>query len=251
MQRMFDADAHRATRQAPFGAHRLRVDSQIIDLPTCYQIVTPSDRSGSLNEILRADVADMAEFDALCAPYRDRGLAFKVCVWPWSKPANLHETLAARGSEHWRARGMYIDTQTNIEPAHRVERVHAARDCEHFAHVWACGWKEPIAAALTDTYAMLERADLDLFVAYLEDEPAGVALCRHQPDYGYLMGAVVLPTCRGRGLYRSLIAARLDWLATNGVRIAVTHAREATSAPILARLGFDTAFRYRMHRILG
>jgi hypothetical protein len=41
---------------------------------------------------------------------------------------------------------------------------------------------------------------------------------------------------------------RLAYLASRGIAIATTHAREATSAPILERLGFRTAFRYTVHR---
>jgi GNAT superfamily N-acetyltransferase len=62
-------------------------------------------------------------------------------------------------------------------------------------------------------------------------------------DAAYLIGGVVLPELRGRGVYRALVRARLE--AVRGrLSLATTHAREATSAPILERLGFRTAFRY-------
>ena len=54
----------------------------------------------------------------------------------------------------------------------------------------------------------------------------------------YLVGGVVLPAFRGRGVYRALIAARLRHARAAGVAVVTTQARAATSAPILARLGF-------------
>jgi GNAT superfamily N-acetyltransferase len=62
-------------------------------------------------------------------------------------------------------------------------------------------------------------------------------------DSVYLQGGVVLPDARGRGLYRALVAARLDHAHAAGRRVATTHAHHRTSAPILARLGFATLAR--------
>jgi hypothetical protein len=53
----------------------------------------------------------------------------------------------------------------------------------------------------------------------------------------------VLPAARGRGAYRALVAARLAFLRARHVEYAVTQAREATSAPMLEHLGFETLFR--------
>jgi GNAT superfamily N-acetyltransferase len=59
-----------------------------------------------------------------------------------------------------------------------------------------------------------------------------------------LLGGVVLPRFRGRGLYRALVRARLSDARTHGIALATSHAREATSAPILERLGFATICRF-------
>jgi FMN phosphatase YigB (HAD superfamily) len=45
-----------------------------------------------------------------------------------------------------------------------------------------------------------------------------------------------------RGVYRALVA-RLAFLRERGIAYAVTNAREATSAPMLEHLGFETLFR--------
>ena len=66
---------------------------------------------------------------------------------------------------------------------------------------------------------------------------------------GYFVGGVVQPSARGRGVYRALVAARLAFLRARGVPYAVTQAREATSAPMLEHLGFETLFRSTCWRL--
>lgn len=61
------------------------------------------------------------------------------------------------------------------------------------------------------------------------------------------MGGVVLPSYRGRGLYRALVHARLAHARARGIAIATSHAREATSAPILEAIGFETVCRFPLY----
>lgn len=68
------------------------------------------------------------------------------------------------------------------------------------------------------------------------------------PGYGYLVGAVILEKFRGLGAYRALVQARLKDLASLEIPFAVTMAREATSAPILEKLGAETTYRAQVFR---
>lgn len=56
-------------------------------------------------------------------------------------------------------------------------------------------------------------------------------------------GAFVLPSHRGRGICRALVAIRIADAAARRVALATSHARPERSAPILARLGFETICR--------
>lgn len=56
----------------------------------------------------------------------------------------------------------------------------------------------------------------------------------------YMMGGVVLPAFRGRGLYRALVDARLALARQRGIELATSLAKSDTSAPILERMGFET-----------
>lgn len=246
--------AHRATRLAPVGAHRLRADSRVIHTADRYQVVTPSDPTGALNEVLWMDLSGPetaidAELDAVFATYAALGIPFKWCVWPWSRPDDLSARLHARGTRSWQARGMSIPCPPPAAGAPAVRPVASEDELAAFARVSAAGWGEPLALVQRDAAAWLRSGTTRLYVAWQGEEPAGVAAARLLDDgAAYLMGAVVLPAHRGRGLYRALVHGRLADLAARGTRLAVTHAREATSAPILERLGFTTELRYVVHQ---
>ncbi len=62
----------------------------------------------------------------------------------------------------------------------------------------------------------------------------------------FLVSASVLKECRGKGIYRALLAHRLGEALKRGFKLAVTHARENTSAPILEKMGFKTAYKYKV-----
>jgi GNAT superfamily N-acetyltransferase len=83
-----------------------------------------------------------------------------------------------------------------------------------------------------------------MFLARWDGEPAAIASYVTFPRSAYLLGGFVLPRFRGRGLYRALIQARLADACARGIALATSHAREATSAPILERLGFATICRF-------
>lgn len=78
-----------------------------------------------------------------------------------------------------------------------------------------------------------------LLLATVDGEPAGSAGLTLYPPLGAIInGGAVRPKFRGRGVYRALLAARLEMARDAGVAgLAVWGG--AMSAPILARLGFE------------
>ena len=68
-----------------------------------------------------------------------------------------------------------------------------------------------------------------------------------EPDvdlFAGLYGGGVEPAYRGKGIYRALVAARADEARRRGYRYLTVDAAD-TSAPILARLGFEALARER------
>jgi GNAT superfamily N-acetyltransferase len=86
-----------------------------------------------------------------------------------------------------------------------------------------------------------------MFLAYDRGVPAATASYVACERSAYLIGGVVLPAHRGRGLYRDLVHARLAHARARGLMLATSHARESTSAPILERLGFETVCQMAMY----
>jgi GNAT superfamily N-acetyltransferase len=231
-------------------------DLRVIERPGWLQIVTPSFKNGGFNEVafasLGASEAD-AVIDATIAEYRALGLRFRWTVGPDSAPPDLAERLARRGLEASMTRGMARSTEGFAPPGGGEARVDEARvdeigaaGLDAFTRVMAEGWGvDPgsLARAHEVIFASSERRQR-LFLASLGGEPAGAASYVAFPRSAYLLGAVVLPRFRGRGLYRALVGARLADARSRGLALATSHARESTSAPLLEGMGFETVCRF-------
>jgi GNAT superfamily N-acetyltransferase len=76
------------------------------------------------------------------------------------------------------------------------------------------------------------------FIGYWQEAPAGAGGYGLVGDVARFWGTAVVPEFRGRGVYRALVHARMTDAKARGARLALVHAREATSSPILQRLGF-------------
>jgi GNAT superfamily N-acetyltransferase len=78
-----------------------------------------------------------------------------------------------------------------------------------------------------------------LLLATIDGEPAGSgSLTLFPPEAAMINGGSVRPKFRGRGVYRALVAARLEIARREGAGGLVVWGG-AMSAPILARLGFE------------
>jgi GNAT superfamily N-acetyltransferase len=120
------------------------------------------------------------------------------------------------------------------------------RTVEEFSRTMAAGWEmdpAPITAFNRLVLAHPNRGH-HLFLARYRGVPAGTAGLVAFERSVYLLGGVVLPAFRKRGLYRALVTARLGYAAGRDIPFATIHARASTSAPLLARLGFETLCRF-------
>ena len=76
------------------------------------------------------------------------------------------------------------------------------------------------------------------YVAYVGGEPVASAGSTVDGDALRFWDGSVLPSHRGRGAYRALVAQRLVDARTTTARFALVKAVDTTSAPILKNLGF-------------
>lgn len=226
-------------------------DLRVIERPGWLQIITPSVKTGGLNEVLFSALDEHdadSVIDAAIAEYRALGLEFRWNVGPGSAPADLGERLARRGLVASWGRAMARSTSAPPEvsgPASEVAEIDATT-VDVFTRVMAEGWNvEPRSLAEVNARTIAAPDSRQrLFLAYRHGEPAAAASYFAFPRSAYLMGGVVLQRHRGRGLYRALVRARLDHARARGISLATSHARESTSAPILEGMGFETICRF-------
>ncbi len=98
------------------------------------------------------------------------------------------------------------------------------------------------------------RRDVDTgrgggLVAYLGDRPVGTGGVTVADDVARLWSGSVLEEHRGRGAYRALLAARLEYAARHGATMALVKGRVETSGPILRRAGFAAHGQERSYRV--
>ncbi|WNG47692.1 GNAT family N-acetyltransferase [Archangium minus] len=229
-------------------------DTQVIERPGWLQLITPSLRQGGLNEVAYSALDEKeadAVIDETLEVYRRLGLRFRWSVGPDSRPADLAERLERRGLRRSETLGMIRGTAeapASPEGDVTVEQVDE-RTVEEYSRTMVEGWEMDDPAPLL-AFNRLVLADPNdrhrLFLARYRGSPAGTAGLVAFERSVYLLGGVVLPAFRERGLYRALVTARLRYAAGRGIPFATSHARASTSAPLLERLGFETLCRFPM-----
>lgn len=220
-------------------------DTRVIERPGWMQLVTPSLPQGGLNEVCLAVLSpDELEpvVDATIASYRALGVRFRWTIGPDSAPESLASCLRSRGFEPQTIWGVArpVEGFDDAPPAGVTIEPVDEDNVVAFTEVMARGWEMDPAPLLAFHRRVLAVAAerLPMQLARFDGEPAGAAVMSLLPRSAFLMGAVVLPEQRGRGLYRALVGSRLRAAAQHGRTLATSHARASTSHPILGRLGF-------------
>ena len=77
-----------------------------------------------------------------------------------------------------------------------------------------------------------------MVVAYTGGGPAGSGGVSLVDGVARLWGGAVVPSERGKGVYRALLATRLSYAVANGAAMALVKGKIDTSGPILRRAGF-------------
>lgn len=211
-------------------------------------MITPSLTRGGLNEVMCSELPEHeadAIIDETIASYRALGIErFRWTIGPRPLPSDLGERLMRRGLVRAESLAMARATEgvSRVDAFGITVELVTDADTASFTSVMAEGWQaDPVQLDVLHRRMLAAPAGRNhLFLARLHGEPAAAAGSADLDRAVYLMGAVVLSRFRGRGLYRALVQARLAHGAARGFAVGVSIARADTSAPVLARLGFET-----------
>lgn len=175
-------------------------------------------------------------------------------------PAGLEAALAGRGGvvdETLDVLARPLDERPDLAVPGDVD-VRWADDIDTFVdsvHLNAdvFGGARPERAALerlfADEQTKLRTGGGGAVVAYVDGVPVGTGGITVAGPDGRLWGGGVLPEARGRGVYRALLAARLDYAAAQRCELAIVKGRVETSGPILRRAGFAPYGQERSYRL--
>jgi GNAT superfamily N-acetyltransferase len=235
------------------GGVQLRTAERLIELYPAFPIPGPNrvcllrcapERVDPMVDEVRAVLAERGQ---RCAWLLDDRVA----------PADLEARLVARGMrcvEEVDAMALPLAAVSDVleaavRPGPGVEIVDGLRDAETYAAAEAvqeAAFGEPMPGSRRQRLANdVADPDRHVFLALADGRPAGAGWATRWRGGVLLTGGAVHPELRGRGVYRALVGARLRLARQTGAAGLVTSARQDTSAPILARLGFRTVGRWR------
>lgn len=170
-----------------------------------------------------------------------------------STPADVEERLLAYGlrrvESDYRADGMLLVTppppaEVEVRPVANAEEYVGALLAQYDAFE-APPDRRQAPDELAEEYELERRGGVVVtYVARLDGRIAGMGRAAFTPRGALMFGGATAPWARGRGAYRALVRARWDEAAARGTPALAVQAG-AMSAPILARLGFETVHRFR------
>lgn len=224
-------------------------DTERVDEPHLRYVFTPSRKDSWPNRVHHFAFADAdadSAIDALLARFRGASVPLKWIVGPGSSPADLAERLERRGLVRYGARAMACETGVRVDaPSSVVVEPLGVASVDVYADTLARGFAQPLPELRAHVEHVLRSGRIThLFLARIGGVPVGAASLSELGRSGFLDAGAVVGEARGRGVYRALVAARLADLRARGIALATTQAREGTSAPILAHLGFETLYRF-------
>jgi GNAT superfamily N-acetyltransferase len=208
---------------------------------------------GSVQRVRLHDVSEAVAWTRRQA--QARGLTTLEWWLGWSAPP-VDEQLLALGlvpDDPPALTGMTLGTEpppapahVELRPIHDVEEQLAALEVDW--DVWDISPEERSQRARWERErfdAIEEAGTVHQWVALVDGRRVGFARGIDMEGGVALMGGVVAPEARGRGVYRALVRARWDHAATRGTPLLVVQAGPM-SAPILGGLGFESHGEIRL-----
>jgi GNAT superfamily N-acetyltransferase len=172
------------------------------------------------------------------------GQDFEWKAFSHDRPADLVQRLAAHNfdvDETEAVLVLEVESAPSAAPSHTVKRIKHPDQLDEAAGVKSQVYGgdadtlfKHLAAELTD-----DPASLSVYLAYLDGTPAACGWIRfpRSSAFASLWGGSTVPELRKRGLYTSLLNARLEEARQRGFRYLTVDAGDM-SRPILEKRGF-------------
>jgi hypothetical protein len=241
--------------EAPIKSFVPAPDTQIISREGWHQTITPSDLTGRMNEIIISHLQKEKvheTFNKIKDEYSQLEIPFQWVIGPMSSPEELKLEVKRHANRSWRFRGMWIESKNDLTPNENIQiQKVTAENFDLYIDAFINCWNDEHAERETiknrKKSLLLPDSKVHQFIALKDSEPVGVASYANQKTYAYLNGGAVAERMRGHGIYMALVQARLFDIYKSGIPVAVTQAKDHTSAPILEKLGFKTIFGAEMY----
>lgn len=211
------------------------------------QIDIPGRDSFIIHSSLDAENVDQA-IDAQIEFFKRRNQNFEWKVFNHDAPPDLKERLAARGFDIGEVEAiMVLDLQSAPEAllqpvAHDVRRITAPEGIRDVVVVQDEIWEDNRGWLGAQLIEELRRTPdhLSIYVAYVEGIPVSSAWVRFpaRGRFASLWGGSTLASYRGRGLYTSLLAVRVQEARQRGTPFLTIDA-SPMSRPIVEKHGFQ------------
>jgi GNAT superfamily N-acetyltransferase len=234
---------------------------ELVRRPDWVQLTTPEAKTPFRNGILRSIVTVDAlayQIERAVAHYRRYGVPFRWFVTPSTRPVDTGDALIDAGFVHADTLHAMAASPADFPEPRRDDvtvEVVGPDTVETWLSVEQRGWGMPDAGierfrkeVISEVVAAPEPTSI-YYLARLDGEPAGTASVALCGDSAHFKGSVVREEFRRRGIYTELIYARMRDLRARGIGLATIHGREATSAPVCAKLGFETACRFHVYEM--
>ncbi len=238
-----------------------------IDVKGVKGYVTPFD-SEQANHVGLADLEkDQADktIEKVIEFYKNEKKSFSWIVGPTSRPDDLNERLINHGFNYRNeisAYGFYMNTtktDLRVNPEFEVTDVpleFLGGNIDLMVNAFGTGMDKNVAMSLIGISMAINSTERykNEVRAYVAREKAtgkyvGFAIMEmdKKGSYAILDGAAVLPEYRGKGIYRNMVAARIDDAAESNIKYLIIHAMKSTSAPICEKAGFKKACELNLY----
>ncbi|MCI4348728.1 MAG: GNAT family N-acetyltransferase [Thermoplasmata archaeon] len=180
------------------------------------------------------------------AEFRALGEEVEWKVYSYDRPAELPELLARAGFRPDPPETLMVRelaeplVAPSPVPGLEIRQIHDEQGIKDAITAGVAAFGRDDGSVRDHAEGRLHDPTLGLFVAYLAGVPvsSGRVELPAGRSFASLWGGGTAPEHRGRGIYRTLVSVRAEFARARGYQYLTVDAQNATSRPILERLGF-------------